>query len=367
MSYRLCSPVLLGLEGICADELKRKGFENVAAENGRVLFSGDIYEAARANLWLRTGERVLILVAEFEARNFDTLFEGVKAAPWEEFIPRTGAFPVKGHSVRSALSSIPDCQTIIKKAVAVRLGQKYGLEILPETGGKYQISFNILNNICSVYIDTTGESLHKRGYRAESNLAPIRETLAAAMVYLSGRRGDRPLCDPMCGSGTILIEAALTASNTAPGLYRSFALESFAGFDKKRLAGLREQARAEIRPFEGPITGSDIDENAIKIAVSNAKKAGVGDKISFIRAPLAEAEIPDIGALITNPPYGERMGDVKAARELYRLLGERTHKKTLGAYVISPDEEFERYFGRRADKKRKLYNGMIKCNLYMYR
>jgi putative N6-adenine-specific DNA methylase len=269
--------------------------------------------------------------------------------------------------VCSALSSVPDCQRIIKKAIAVRLGQRYGLETLPETGVKYQISFNILNDACAVYIDTTGESLHKRGYRTESNLAPIRETLAAAMVYLSKRRGDRPLCDPMCGSGTILIEVALIASNTAPGLKRSFALEEFAGFDKSRMDMLRAEAREKIVPFDGPITGSDIDPLAVEIAISNAKRANLAGKIKFACAPLHSADLPGSGIIITNPPYGERMGDIKTARELYSKLGELTLKKGLGAYVISPDEEFERFFGRRADKKRKLYNGMIKCYLYMYR
>lgn len=367
MSFRLCAPVLLGLEGICADELRRMDFQNVAAENGRVLFDGDYRDALRANLWLRTAERVQILIGEFPAATFDQLFEGVRALPLESVIDRLGAFPVKGHSTRSKLTSIPDCQRIIKKAAAVRLGSVYGCETMPETGAKYQLSFHILNDRCSLYIDTTGDSLHKRGYRADSLAAPIRETLAAAMVFLSHRRGDRPLCDPLCGSGTILIEAALLAANRAPGLNRQFALEGFAGADESDGVQLREEARSLIRPFEGEITGSDMDSDAIGLARANAEKAGVGAQIRFAKAELSAARLPDSGIIITNPPYGERLGDVAQARAVYESLGRRVAEKRLGAYVISPDEQFEKYFGRQADKKRKLYNGMMKCNVFMFR
>lgn len=367
MDFQLCAPVLLGLEGICADELRRENFTGVTAENGRVLFEGGLREALRANLWLRTAERVLIRIAEFPAETFDQLFEGVRAAPLENVIDAFGAFPVKGHATRSRLTSIPDCQRIIKKAAAVRLGQVYGYETMPETGCKYQLSFHLLNDRCSLYIDTTGDGLHKRGYRAEATAAPIRETLAAAMVYLSRRRGDRPLCDPLCGSGTILIEAALMASGTAPGLNRAFAVEGFAGADPADGETLRAEARARIHAFDGPITGSDRDASAVALAKANAKKAGVGDQITFACADLSEAPFPDSGIVITNPPYGERLGDVAEARAVYAALGRRIFEKRLGAYVISPDEQFEKFFGRRADKKRKLYNGMMKCNVFQYR
>ena len=367
VNFRLCAPVLLGLEGICADELRRLGFENVAAENGRVLFSGDLREALRANLWLRTAERVQILIAEFPAATFDELFEGVRAAPLETVVDAFGAFPVKGHSTRSRLTSIPDCQRIIKTAAAVRLGSIYGCETMPETGAKYQLSFHLLNDRCSLYIDTTGDGLHKRGYRAEATAAPIRETLAAAMVYLSRRRGDRPLCDPLCGSGTILIEAALMASDTAPGLNRAFAVEGFAGVSTDLGAALREEARAKIHGFDGEIFGSDRDSAAVGLARANAEKAGVGKTVHFARAELAQARFPESGIVITNPPYGERLGDVTEARAVYAALGKRIFENRLGAYVISPDEQFEKHFGRRADKKRKLYNGMMKCNVFMYR
>ncbi len=368
MSFCLEAPVLMGLEGICADELRRGGFADVEARNGSVLFSGDLREAFRANLWVRTAERVRIRIAQFRAESFTELFDGVRNAPLEEVIDRNGAFPVKGHSVRSQLTSIPDCQKIIKKAAAERLREKWHVAgMMPETGNRYQLSFTLLNNVCSLYIDTSGEGLHKRGYRAESNLAPIRETLAAGMVFLSRRRGDRPLLDPFCGSGTIVIEAALLAGNRAPGLRRNFAVERFAGFSAADAAALRKEALEEIRPFEGPIFGSDIDPMAVALTKGNAEKAGVGGLITVTKADVAVAPFPESGIVITNPPYGQRLGDQEQARNLYRTLGQRVMTAHLGAYVVTPDEKFETYYGRRADKKRKLYNGMIPCNVMMYR
>ena len=365
--YRLSAPVVMGVEGICADELKRAEFKDVTAENGRVLFSGDLLEAARANLWCRTAERIQILFGRFKAETFDQLFEGVKALPWENIIPRDGEFPVKGHSVRSKLVSIPDCQKIIKKAAAVRLGSAYGLNTLPENGAKYQIQFTILNDECSICIDTSGDGLHKRGYRAVASAAPIRETLAAAMVYLSRRRGDRPLLDPMCGSGTIPIEAALMAGDVAPGLNRRFAVESFAGFDKAGFELLKKEAKSRIHRFEGEIMGSDIDPNVISVANQNAKKAGVSSVVNFGTCDVGAAAYPDSGIVICNPPYGERLGDISEARKLCRVMGKRVKEKGIGAVIISPDVELEKYFGRDADKKRKIYNGMIRCDVYSFR
>ena len=365
--YRLSAPVVMGVEGICADELRRAGFADVAAENGRVLFSGDLTEAARANLYIRTAERIHILLGQFRASTFDELFEGVKALPWENLVPKNGAFPVKGHSVRSKLASIPDCQKIIKKACAVRLGGIYGVNVMPETGEKYQIQFTILNDMCSICVDTSGEPLHKRGYREVASAAPIRETLAAAMIFVSRRRGDRPLFDPMCGSGTIPIEAALMDSGTVPGLYRHFAVEKFAGFDRAAFSRIREEARGAIHDFEGEITGSDIDAGVVQVARSNAEKAGVGRKIRFSVSDLGKAEYPESGIVITNPPYGERLGDIAAARKLCAVLGKKVAEKNIGAVLISPDGELEKYFGRKADKKRKIYNGMIRCDVYSFR
>ncbi len=364
---RLSAPVVMGVEGICADELRRAGFENVTAENGRVLFSGDMLEAARANLLCRTAERIQILMGQFKAETFDNLFEGVKALPWENIIPRDGEFPVKGHSVRSKLVSIPDCQKIIKKAIAVKLGSVYGLNSMPETGAKYQVQFTILNDVCSISIDTSGEGLHKRGYRAISGGAPIRETLAAAMVYISRRRGDRPMLDPMCGSGTIPIEAALMAGDVAPGLGRRFAIESFAGFDRAGFDAMRKEAREKIHKFDGEIWGSDIDSEMISLANANAKKAGVASVVHFRTCDVGAAKYPDTGIVITNPPYGERLGDIAEARKLCKALGRCVREKNIGAVVITPDTEFEKTFGRPADKKRKIYNGMIKCDVYSFR
>ena len=365
--FRLSAPVVMGVEGICADELRRADFKDVTAENGRVLFSGDLMEAARANLWCRTAERIQILFGQFKAETFDQLFEGVKALPWENIVPRDGEFPVKGHSVRSKLASIPDCQKIIKKAAAVRLGNAYGLNTMPETGARYQIQFTLLNDVCSICIDTSGEGLHKRGYRAVASAAPIRETLAAAMVYISRRRGDRPMLDPMCGSGTIPIEAALMAGDVAPGLNRRFAVESFAGFDKAGLELLRKEAKSKIHRFEGEILGSDIDPAVVEIAKQNAGKAGVASAVSFRSCDLGVASYPDSGIVICNPPYGERLGDIKEARTLVKVLGRRVKDKGLGAVIISPDTELEKVFGRDADKKRKIYNGMIRCDVYSFR
>ena len=365
--YRLSAPVVMGVEGICADELKRADFKDVIAENGRVLFSGDLLEAARANLWCRTAERIQILFGRFKAETFEQLFEGIKALPWENVIPRDGEFPVKGHSVRSKLVSIPDCQKIIKKAAAVRLGAAYGLNTLPENGARYQIQFTILNDECSVCIDTSGDGLHKRGYRAVASAAPIRETLAAAMVYISRRRGDRPLLDPMCGSGTIPIEAALMAGDVAPGLNRRFAVENFAGFDKVGFELLKKEAKSRIHRFDGEISGSDIDPDVVAIANQNAKKAGVASAVSFKTCDVGAAAYPETGIVICNPPYGERLGDIAEARKLCKVIGRCVKEKGIGAVIISPDVELEKFFGREADKKRKIYNGMIRCDVYSFR
>ncbi|MBQ5973814.1 MAG: class I SAM-dependent RNA methyltransferase [Oscillospiraceae bacterium] len=364
---RLSAPVVMGVEGLCADELRRAGFADVTAEDGRVFFAGDLTEAARANLWLRTAERVQILLGRFPAGSFEELFEGVRALPLEALIPADGAFPVKGHSVKSRLVSVPDCQRIIKKAAAVRLGGVYGRNELPETGARYQLHFTLIRDVCSLYLDTSGEPLHKRGYRAESTLAPISETLAAAMVMMSRRRGDRPMIDPMCGSGTIAVEAALMAGNRAPGLARRFALERFAGFDRAAFARLKTEARESETAFEGEIFASDVDPEAAELARSNAEKAGVGDRILVSVGDLRQVRYPDSGVVITNPPYGERIGDRDESRRLFAFLGRVTAARELGAVIISPDTELEKAFGRKADKKRKIYNGMIRCDLYCFR
>ena len=361
-------PCLFGLEGLCGDELRRQNFENVRVENGRVLFSGDETALAKANLWLRTGERVLITLGSFPARSFEELFQGVYHLPLEDFIPRDGTFPVKGHCLNSRLMSVPDCQAIVKKAASRRLGEKYGLSWLPETGDKYQLQFSIMNDQVNLYLDTTGPGLHKRGYRAVGNEAPLRETLAAAMVQLTRYRGREFFWDPFCGSGTIAIEAALIAKNRAPGLMRKFAAQSFPWIAPEIWDDLRREAKEKEFNGNYHILGSDNDPRCVSLSMANARKAGVADCIRFRDGDATKMSLPtDTGILVTNPPYGQRMLEQQSAQRLYAALGR--HLKYANGwkkYIITSEPEFEHYFGRRADKKRKLYNGMIQCNYYMY-
>ena len=361
-------PCLFGLEGLCGDELRRQNFENVRVENGRVLFSGDETALAKANLWLRTGERVLITLGSFPARSFEELFQGVYHLPLEDFIPRDGTFPVKGHCLNSQLMSVPDCQAIVKKAASRRLGEKYGLSWLPETGDKYQLQFSIMNDQVNLYLDTTGPGLHKRGYRAVGNEAPLRETLAAAMVQLTRYRGREFFWDPFCGSGTIAIEAALLAKNRAPGLMRKFAAQSFPWIAPEIWDDLRREAKEKEFNGNYHILGSDNDPRCVSLSMANARKAGVADCIRFRDGDATKMSLPtDTGILVTNPPYGQRMLEQQSAQRLYAALGR--HLKYANGwkkYIITSEPEFEHYFGRRADKKRKLYNGMIQCNYYMY-
>ncbi len=361
-------PCLFGLEGLCGDELRRMNFENVRVENGRVLFSGDETALAKANLWLRTGERVLITLGSFPARSFEELFQGVYHLPLEDFIPKDGAFPVKGHCLNSRLMSVPDCQAIVKKAASRRLGEKYGLSWLPETGAKYQLQFSIMNDQARLYLDTTGPGLHKRGYRAVGNEAPLRETLAAAMVQLTRYRGREFFWDPFCGSGTIVIEAALIARNRAPGLMRKFAAQSFPWIAPEIWDDLRREAKEQEFNGNYHILGSDNDPKCVSLSMANARKAGVSDCIRFRDGDATKMSLPtDTGILVTNPPYGQRMLEQQSAQRLYAALG-RHFKYANGwkKYIITSEPEFEHYFGKRADKKRKLYNGMIQCNYYMY-
>ena len=367
-NFEFAIPTLFGLEGITADELRRLNMENVRAENGRVLFAGDKAALARANMNIRTGERVLLVLAEFEAKTFEQLFQGVYNCPLEAVIPANGQFPVKGHCLNSTLMSVPDCQAIVKKAASKRLGEKYGISWLPEDGEKYQLQFAMMNDRCTLYLDTSGAGLHKRGYRAVGNEAPLRETLAAAMVMLTKYRGREFVWDPFCGSGTIAIEAALIAKNRAPGLRRRFAAESFAWMEEK----IWQDARGEAmdKEFKGKyqILGSDNDPKCVSLSIANARKAGVGDIIEFKDGDATKMSLPtDSGILICNPPYGQRMLEQQSAQRLYQAFGR--HVKFADGwkkYIITSEPEFEHYFGRRADKKRKLYNGMIKCDLYMY-
>ena len=360
-------PCLFGLEGLVGDEVRRLGLRDVQVENGRVLCRGELADIPRLNINLRCGERVLVLLASFPARSFEMLFQGAAAAPWEDFIPRDGQFPVKGHALDSQLHSVPDCQKIVKKAAAERLGRVYGLARLPETGSKYQIQFGILRDQCSLYLDTSGPGLHKRGYRAVGVEAPLRETLAAAMVTLSRYRGKDPFRDPFCGSGTIAIEAALIAKNRAPGLDRSFDAQRWDCVDSRFWL----DAADEAMEFDGTydIWGGDIDPKAVRIARENAVKAGVEDLVRFDVADAKDFRCQgEYGQIVTNPPYGERLLEVREAEALYRMFGEvcRGVPPRWRVLVLTSHPEFEKFFGRRAEKKRKLYNGMIKCELYQF-
>lgn len=350
-------PCLFGLEGLVGDEVRRLGLEEVQVENGRVLCRGTMADLPRLNVNLRCGERVLVLLASFPARSFEALYQGTAAVPWEEFIPREGRFPVKGHALDSQLHSVPDCQRIVNKAAAERLGRVYGLQRLPETGEKYQIQFAILRDQCSLYLDTTGPGLHKRGYRAVGVEAPLRETLAAAMVLLSRYRGRDPFRDPFCGSGTIAIEAALIAKNRAPGLDRSFDAQRWACVDSR--LWLDAAGEAMDREFDGQydIWGGDIDPKAVRIARENAVKAGVEDLVRFETADAARLRCQgEYGQIVTNPPYGERMLEKQEAEALYAAFGQayRSIPPKWRVLVLTSHPEFERFFGRKADKKRKL-------------
>ena len=364
----LIVPCLFGLEGLAGDELRRMHMENVRVEDRRVLFTGDENALAKANICLRTGERVMVVLAQFEAKTFEELFQGVLHTELERYIPKDGQFPVKGHCLNSQLMSVSDCQAIIKKAASRRLGEKYGVSWLPETGIKFQLHFTILNDQVTLSLDTSGQGLHKRGYRAIGNDAPLHETLAAGMIQLTHYRGKEFFWDPFCGSGTIPIEAALIAKNRAPGLNRSFAAESYPWMPKSAWELAKEEAKD--REFSGSyrIMGSDNDPTCVSLAFANARKAGVADCVTFQDGDATKMNLPaESGILVCNPPYGERMLEQTSAQRLYSALGR--HLKFANnwkQYVITSEPEFEHYFGRRADKKRKFYNGKIKCDYYMF-
>lgn len=365
---KLAIPTLFGLEGLVGDEMRRLGMKDVRVEDRRVYFTGDEHDLARANLCCRMGERVLIQLARFEVHSFEDLYQGVKAIALEQYIPKDGVFPVKGYSLDSQLHSVPDCQAVAKKAAVDRLGRVYGLTHLPETGALYALRFSIMKDICEIFLDTSGVSLHKRGYRAIGNEAPLHETMAAAMVNLSRYRGRDFFWDPFCGSGTIAIEAAMIALNRAPGLNRSFAAQNWqsiapAVWQQARTEAMDKEFRGEYR-----ILASDNDPHSLDIAISNAKKAGVSRLITFKDGDATKMPLPaPQGVIVCNPPYGERMLEQRSAQRLYRDMGKHWRfADGWNQYIISSDPEFEHYFGKQATKKRKLYNGRLQCNVYMY-
>ncbi len=370
MKFRMVATCLFGLERLLGEEIDKIGGVRVETIDGRVTFDGDEHTLVRANICLRFAEHVFISLGTFPAYSFDDLFEGTKALPWERFIAKDDIFPVKGHAIHSRLYSLPDCQSIVKRAVVDRLSGKYGIKIFPETAVKYQIEFFIFKDMATLMIDTSGIALHKRGYRIASGEAPLRETLAAAIASIARVREDVLLWDPFCGSGTIAIEAAMIATGRAPGLLRTFAAENYPIIAENVWSEERERARSLVlydSLFEA--YGSDIDSEVLAKAEDNARRAGVDGHIRFFRQDARDTvrEEGRRGTIACNPPYGERLMSVREVEELYRSIG-RTFEALAPwqIYVLTSAENFERLYGRRADKTRKLYNGMIPCKLYQY-
>lgn len=367
----LIAPCHFGLEAVLKREILELGYEISSVEDGRVTFQGDAEAVCRANIFLRTAERVLLKVGSFQAVSFEELFEKTKALPWEAYIPKAGKFWVtKASSVKSRLFSPSDIQSVMKKAMVRRLQEHYHMEWFPEDGPEYPVRVFLMKDQVTVGIDTSGASLHKRGYREVSGKAPITETLAAALIMLTPWRGDRILVDPFCGSGTFPIEAAMMAANIAPGMNRSFTAEKWTNLIPKKLwYDTVDEASDLIRePEETDIQGYDADEDVIRIARRNAAEAGVEHMIHFQRRDVRNLSHPKkYGFIITNPPYGERLEDKKDLPELYRAFGESFRRlETWSAYMITSYEDAERYFGRRADKNRKIYNGMLKTYFYQF-
>ena len=368
MKLELVATCLFGLEHLLGEEIEALGYERISTIDGRITFAGDEEAVALSNIFLRYAERIFIKVGSFRAESFEELFEGTRALPWADFIGKDDAFPVKGHSIKSKLFSIPDCQAIIKKAVVRSLSEVHGISIFPEEAVKYQIEFFILNDEATLMIDTTGSPLHKRGYRRESLGAPIRETLAAAIAATSRPRENVLLWDPMCGSGTIAIEAAMLMKNIAPGRSRSFAAEEFPFVDKKTWTSAREEAFDVEKKTDFEAFASDIDPAAVALAEKNARLAGVADAVKVFRQDARKISAEGRrGTIVCNPPYGERLGTLREVEALYREIG--VHFRSLSpwqVYVITSHPGFEKFYGKRADKVRKLYNGMIPCYLYQF-
>ncbi len=364
----LIATATFGLEAVVAREVRALGYE-AEVENARVIFQGDEKAVCRANLWLRSADRVLARIGEFKALTFDELFEKTKALPWADWLPENANFPVEGKSIKSTLFSVSDCQAIVKKAVVESMKKKYHRKWFEENGPRYTIEVSLLKDVATLTIDTSGAGLHKRGYRRLSTAAPLKETLAAAMINLSFWNPERILLDPFCGSGTIPIEAALIGLNAAPGLQREFAAGKWPVIPQQLWNDARQEAEDLIqRDIKLNIRGTDIDPKVMSIARYHAKLAGVNEHVSFQQMPVADLRNKrKYGCIICNPPYGERLEDINDVEHLYREMGQVF--KPLGTwsfYVLSSHQNFEKLFGRRADRKRKLYNGRIECHYYQF-
>ncbi|MGI6358570.1 MAG: THUMP domain-containing class I SAM-dependent RNA methyltransferase [Bacillota bacterium] len=366
---RLVATAAFALESVVARELRELGYTDLEVENNQVTFWADQEAIARCNLWLRVADRVRLLLGRFTADTFDQLFEQTKALPWADWLPKDACFPVQGKSVRSQLSSVPDCQAVVKKAIVESLKQRYRQDWFPEDGPLYPIEVSILKDTVSLTIDTSGTALHKRGYRTLISEAPLKETLAAALIKLSFWSPARPFIDPFCGSGTLPIEAALIGLNRAPGRMRSFAAEQWPALPKQIWKNARAEAEAlERRDQNLSIIGTDIDADVLKAARRNASAAGVERHIHWQQMEMSELRSSrKYGVIICNPPYGERLSDRDAVEQLYRQMGQTFGRlETWSCYILTAHPGFERFFGRRADRRRKLYNGDISCQYYQY-
>ena len=370
MELNLIATTTFGLESVVKNEVKKLGYDIDSVQNGKVEFSGDLDAICKANLWLRAAERVLLKIGEFEATDFDQLYEKTRALPWSYWLSQDAEFPVQGKSIKSTLHSVPTCQSIVKKAIVDNLKEKYNQDWFDENGSRYQIQVAILKDTVTLTIDTSGEGLHKRGYRELSTKAPLQETIAAGMLYLSKWNTDRILMDPFCGSGTILIEAAMLGKDMAPGLYRTFDAEKWPQIPKKLWNRTRLEAKNSIDNNMNPrlIMGTDINKDVIKKACHHAQKVGVEDLIHFQKKSFSNFETSrKYGYIITNPPYGERISENEEVKKLYQKMGKKLLPlETWSFYILTSNSKFEKLFGEKASKRRKLYNGGIECQFYQY-
>ncbi|MFJ8245251.1 class I SAM-dependent RNA methyltransferase [Peribacillus asahii] len=368
-SFDIIATSAMGLESVVAKEVRNLGYE-CTVDNGKVIYKGDAAAIARSNLWLRSADRIKIKVGEFKATTFDELFEKTKALNWEDYLSVDAEFPVSGKSVKSTLYSVPDCQAIVKKAIVDRLKHKYKqVSWFTESGPLFKIEVAILKDIVTLTIDTSGAGLHKRGYRSGQGEAPLKETMAAALILLTNWHADKPFIDPFCGSGTIPIEAALIGQNIAPGFNREFVSESWGWFDAKIWDDVRTEAE-DLAKYDQPldIAGSDIDHRMVEIAKANSVEAGLGDLIDFKQMQVRDISTKkEYGVIVGNPPYGERIGEKKAVEKMYQEMGQAFAKlDTWSIYIITSHPDFERLYGKPATKKRKLFNGFIRTDYYQY-
>lgn len=365
----LIATASFGLEAVVARELKALGYSQQTVEDGRVTFVADEAAICRTNLWLRSADRVLIKLSSFPAHDFGELFDKTRELPWDEWLPEDAQFPVRGKSVRSGLHSVPDCQAIVKKAIVERLKQSYNRNWFDEDGARYAVEVSVLKDVATLTIETTGDGLHKRGYRKLTGKAPIRETLAAGLLQLSYWNNSRPFIDPFCGTGTIPIEAALIGKKMAPGLNRQFSAEKWHRVPQEMWQAAREEARDRADgKLDSRLIANDIDDKGLSMARYHAQQAGVADDIHFQQKPFAELTTKrEYGCVICNPPYGERSGDVSEAEEVYRQMRDVFAAfETWSIYVLAAHPKFESLFGRRAERRRKLYNGRIECTYFQF-